>query len=118
MCYPGQIEVRMPGAGRPRWAALYGATLPQLVALAAVEVSAPSNPLRAILRWTLALGTFVGMGLWVRSSRAAFDLENWCACAPEKITVRVIESRRPAYTPPHDDPLPSWVEEPAEPALR
>lgn len=118
MCYPGETDVRMPGAGRPRWASLYGATLPQLLALAAVEASTPSPPLRAILRWTLALGTFVGMGLWVRSNRAAFDLENWCACAPQKVTVRVIESHRPAYTPTHEDPRPSWVEEPAEPALR
>ena len=118
MCYPGESEVRMSGAGRPRWASLYGATLPQLLALAAVEASTPSPPLRAILRWTLAVGTFVGMGWWVRSNRAAFDLENWCACAPEKITVRVIESRRPGYIAPDDDLPPSWVEEPAEPALR
>jgi len=118
MCYPGETEVRMPGAGRPRWASLYGATLPQLLALAAVEASAPSHPLRTILRWTLALGTFLGIGLWVRSNRAAFDLENWCACAPQKITVRVIESRRSVYPVRDDDLPPSWVEEPAEPALR
>ena len=118
MCYPGETQIRTPGAGRPRWASLYGATLPQLLALLAVEASTPSHPLRAMLRWTLALGTFVGMGWWVRSNRAAFDLENWCACAPQKITVRVIESHRPVYAPPHDDVVPSRVEEPAEPALR
>jgi hypothetical protein len=101
---------------------LYGATVPQLAVLAAVEASAPAAPLRIVLRWALALATFAGMGWWVRSNRAAFDLQNWCDCAPQKMTIRVIESRRPLPVPAPGlaprEPRPAWVEEPAEPALR
>jgi len=119
MCNSREPQVATTtGRARPGWASLYGATLPQLVALAALELSAPPHPLRTVLRWGLALGTFVAMGLWVSSNRAAFDLEDWCACAPQKITMRVIESRRPAPAPPRYEPWPSPVEEPAEPALR
>ena len=119
MCNSGESRTPTAAEGnRLRWTSLYGATVPQLVALAAVELSAPPHPLRAVLRWSLALGAFVGMGLWVNSNRAAFDLEDWCACAPEKMTVRVVESRRPVEIPPTYEPRPSWIEDPAEPALR
>ena len=102
----------------PRWALLYAATLPQLAALAAVEASAPSPPVRVMLRWGLALATFIGMGLWVRANRAAFDLQQWCDCAPQTITIRVIESHRPALAPGRVGRVPSWDEEPAETLLR
>ena len=42
-----------------------------------------------------ALAVFVAMALWIRGNRAAFDYADWCECAAEKITVRVIPSRRP-----------------------
>ena len=87
-------------AGRFRWGALYGGALLPLAVLAVVEVAAPPGPLRTVLRCVLALGTFAAMALWVRSSRAAFDLESWCACAPGTIRVRVIESRRPLHPAP------------------
>ena len=80
---------------RPRWGALYGATVPPLVALAVVEVAAPPNVARTALRLLLGLGAFAGMALWVRSSRAAFDLADWCDCAGRTLTVRVIHSRPP-----------------------
>jgi hypothetical protein len=101
---------------------LYGATIPQLAALAALEATAPAAPIRIALRWALALATFAGMGWWVRANRAAFDLENWCDCAPQKMTIRVIESRRPLPVPSLEpgvfEPEPGWAEAPAEPALR
>jgi hypothetical protein len=98
---------------RPRWGVLYGATLSSLAVLAVVEVAAPPQPLLTMLRCGLALVTFVTMGTWVWSSRAALDLHDWCPCAPAKISMRVIESRRPAATPlPVTlDPLPAWSEE-------
>ena len=119
MCRSGESRTAPTAGGcRLRWTCLYGVTVGQLVALAAVEMSAPPHPLRVVLRWSLALGTFVGMGLWVNSNRAAFDLEHWCACAPDTITVRIVESRRPVEIPPTYEPPPSSIEEPAEPALR
>src|SRR5207245_6900455 len=43
----------------------------------------------------IALAAFVAMALWIRGNRAAFDYADWCECAAEKITVRVIPSQRP-----------------------
>jgi hypothetical protein len=81
---------------RPRWGLLYGATLPQLAVLLGAEAAGLSNAARMIVRWVLVLSVFVGMALWIRSNRPAFDLQQWCECAPATITVRVIESRQPA----------------------
>ena len=102
---------------RPGWGALYGATLPQLTALAVAEMSSPPHPLRTVLRFLLGLGTFVGMAVWLRANRAAIDLQDWCDCAGRQMTVRVIESRRPA---PASAPAVSGavVEEELEPAQR
>jgi hypothetical protein len=116
MCLPSESAVSAARPGGPRWRVLYGVTLPQLAALAAVEASSPPVPVRTLLRWLLALGTFVAMALWVRANRAAFDSEDWCACAPQTITMHVIESRRPVARPPVE-PIGLPVEEPAEPAL-
>jgi hypothetical protein len=84
-------------AGQPRWIGLYAVTLPQLVALALVEIAGPPG-VRSVARCLFALGTFVGIGWWVHASRGALDLQQWCECAPATITVRLIESRRPALS--------------------
>jgi len=99
MCQPGHASATPAAVVRPRWSLLYGTTLPQIIALAAVEVTAPPHPARLLLRWGLALGSFLGIGLWLRANRAAFDLQDWCACAGETVTVRIIPSRRPARHP-------------------
>jgi hypothetical protein len=103
MCHPGHSATPSADIVRPRWNLLYGVTLPQIVALAAIEATAPPIPARALLRWVLALGIFVSMGLWARANRAAFDLQEWCACAGETMTVRVIHSGRGASEPPAED---------------
>jgi len=84
---------------RPRWGALYGPTLPSLAALAVVEMAAPPNAVRTILRFALAVGMVGGMAWWVHSNRAAVDLQDWCDCAGRTMTIRVIESHRPAPDP-------------------
>src|SRR2546428_4171262 len=103
MCHPSESAATTRRAVGPRWIVLYGVTLPQLVALAAVEASTPAPPVRALLRWTLALGTFVAMALWVRANRAAFDQEDWCDCAGRSMTVRGIASRRPLAPRPSEE---------------
>lgn len=85
---------------RPRWGVLYALTIPQLTALAAVEVTQASHPLRAAVRCAVAIGVFIAMGAWMHVSRAAFDLQNWCDCAGERMTVRVIESQHPLPAEP------------------
>lgn len=80
---------------RPRWGLLYGTALPQLAALGALEVVQSPHAVRIALRYLLALGIFATMSVWLRANRPAFDLQDWCGCAPERMTIRVIESRRP-----------------------
>ncbi len=114
-------ETAVSSIPRPRWGLLYGATFPQLAALAVVEAASPPNAVRTALRCVLALGAFAGMAAWVRSNRAAFDLQDWCDCAGQKVTVRVIESRRaapPALPPDPERPAPDWAEEEYEVACR
>src|SRR5262245_63088241 len=101
MCDPS----RPPGPVlvRPRWSVLYGVALSPLAALAVVEVTAPPNAIRLLLRGVCALIAFAGMAAWVRANRTALDMLNWCACAGETVTVRVIESRRPRGTEPSEE---------------
>jgi hypothetical protein len=108
MCETATVA-RQAGS-HPRWAALYAVTLPGLTALAVVEIVSVPDILRAVGRCILVLATFVGMAWWLRGSRAAFDLEEWCECAPRTITVRVIESHRPEPVPRLEPPVPVTAE--------
>jgi hypothetical protein len=99
---------------------LYGAAFSPLAALAVVEISAPPNAIRTLLRFVCAAGAFGGMAVWVRASRTALDMLNWCACAGATVTMRVIESRRPSPLTELDTPVhaPAWTEEERELAVR
>jgi hypothetical protein len=70
-----------------------------LAVLAVTEAAGPSTAVRTLARCALALSAFVAMAWWVRVNRAALDLEQWCDCAGRTITVRAIESHRPAALP-------------------
>src|SRR5690242_18182203 len=110
MCQPGLSRTRRSAAtGRPRWGVLYGVVVPQLAVLALTEIGGPPSGLRLAVRYVVALGTFVAMAVWVHSSRAAFDLQNWCECAGATMTVRVVHSRQslpvPAVPSPRRPPL-------------
>ena len=87
MCDTTPRVAHGPAVLRPRWEVLYAVTLPQLAALAALDAWP--------LRYLVALGVFAAMAVWVHANRAALDLQGWCECAPERMTVRVIDSRRP-----------------------
>ena len=94
MCDP-RFQAPRP-AGQPRWALLYGVTLPPLLALTVVEAAVAPHAARTTLRYLLTLTTIVGIAAWLRHSRPALDLAQWCACASSTVTVRVIESRPPS----------------------
>ena len=95
---------------RPRWAILYALTLPELTVLAVVEATNPAGAIRVAARVMLALAAFVGMAWWLHGNRAAFDLQEWCECAPRTITVRVIESHRPEPSPRIDPAVPDTAD--------
>jgi hypothetical protein len=37
----------------------------------------------------------LGIAFWIRVNRVALDQQDWCECAADTLTVRVIPSRRP-----------------------
>src|SRR5712692_9870636 len=104
MCNGTRAWRDAPTVPRVRWSRLYGILAVMATALTSVEFSGPAGLARTALRGGIALAAFAGMALWVRANRAAFDYADWCECAGEKITVRVIPSRRPEpELPPLDD---------------
>jgi len=113
MCDTTSQGARGSAVARPSWGVLYGTALPQLAALGAVEVVQSPHAVRIALRCLLAFGVFATMSVWLRANRPAFDLQNWCECAGDRMTIRVIESRRPQ---PAASPLdrPAVVPAPAE----
>jgi hypothetical protein len=113
MCDTTHRGMHGSDVARPRWGLLYGTALPQLAALGALEVVQSPHAVRIALRCLLAFGVFAAMSILLRANRPAFDLQNWCECAGERMTIRVIESRRPQ---PAASPLdrPALVPAPAE----
>ena len=106
---------------RPHWGLLYMTAIPQLAALGAVEAIQSSQATRVALRCLLALGMFATMLVWLRANRPAIDLQDWCDCAGERMTIRVIESHRPSAVPSRPQPAPLApvpTEEEYEPAAR
>jgi hypothetical protein len=109
-----------PTIARPRWGVLYGAAFSPLAALAVVEVASPPNAVRTLLRCVLAMVAFAGMAVWVRGSRTALDMLDWCACAGATVSVRAVQSERSRPLVGLDAPgfSPAWTEEERELALR
>ena len=109
-----------PALRRPRWALLYGAAFSPLAVLAVVEVTTPPNAVRTLLRFVFAIGAFAGMAIWVRASRTALDMLDWCECAGATVSVRVIGSQRsrPWTEPDAPGSSPAWADEERELALR
>jgi hypothetical protein len=106
MCHTS-IAARASAISRPRWGALYATVLPQVAALGVVEALHSPAALRVALRCALALGLFATMAVWQRANRLAFDLQNWCDCAGQRMTIRVIESQRLA--PPAQPLEPDFI---------
>src|SRR5215470_9151554 len=103
MCDESRVRTDAPRVPRVQWSHLYGVLVVMAGALASVEFAGPASVARAVLRGGIALAAFATMALWLRANRAAFDYADWCECAAEKITVRVIPSCRPELDLP---PLP------------
>ena len=104
MCNETRAWADAQRARRVRWSRLYGILAVMASALTSVELFGQAGLARMALRGGIALAAFAGMALWLRANRAGFDYADWCECAAEKITVRVIPSRRPEpERPPLDD---------------
>jgi hypothetical protein len=67
----------------------------------------PAGVARTALRWVVVIGGSVAIALWVRLNRVPLDAEDWCACAHERMTVRIIRSTMPVEHEPLSATLPS-----------
>src|SRR5712691_3751765 len=95
MCAPGSVSKRdSPAMARPRWTALYGIATSSVAALALTEIAADAF-VRPALESVVGAAALVAIALWLRGNRAALDQQDWCECAADTLTVRVIPSRRP-----------------------
>ena len=65
-----------------------------MAALAVTEIVAAAV-VRPALESVVGAAAFVAIAVWLRRNRAALDQQEWCECAAETLTVRVIPSRRP-----------------------
>ena len=79
---------------RPRWLLLYGIVFLGLAALAIPDVAA-AEVVRPALDGVVGGAVLVAIAFWIRGNRAALDQQDWCECAADTVTVRVIPSHRP-----------------------
>ncbi len=94
MCHAAARPRRAFETPQPRWSILYSLAFFMLGAVVTVEIAPLPAAWQTGLGCGLGFGGFAAMAGWVRRNRAALDQQDWCACAAEKITVRVIPSRR------------------------
>jgi hypothetical protein len=101
---------------RPRWSWLYALVALPLAGLTPAEIVLPEGPLQTAAGGALVLGVFTAMAVWVRLNRCAIEQMASCDCAWDRVTVRVISSRRPEPprtvlpAEPHDDELAAAVD--------
>src|SRR5437763_1240579 len=89
---------------RPRWGVLYGVVFLGLAGLAIGDVASPEIA-RLPLDGALAGAALGAISLWVRGNRVALGQQDWCECAADTVTVRVVASRRAeAYAPRFPEP--------------
>jgi hypothetical protein len=101
---------------RPRWSSLYLLAGLMLSVLLAAQAFVAAGTERTALQSGLVLAGFSAMAQWARRNRAELDHLDWCNCASERVTIRVIASRREAPAFAQSDDEPSWVDpEPVEP---
>ena len=99
MCDDRRDSTRDQVLPRPRWTALYGIVVSGSVSAVAVEVLSPVGAARTALRLAVVVGSSVAIALWVRLNRVSLDAQDWCVCAPEKMTVRVVRASPPYNAP-------------------
>ncbi len=122
MCDPTAGTRRDTTAGRTpaplRWRGLYVVLAIAFLAAALLRFTLPPSSVRAGAIGTVAGMTVLAVFRWLAAHRSALDLAEWCDCASQTVTVRVIRSSaatRPARRP--SPPRPARVPEPTGVAL-
>ena len=78
---------------RPRWSCIVAILPLSITILTLIEVTVASSPLRTATEAVTVVATFGALGIWVRVNRAALCQLERCACASQRLTLRVIRSR-------------------------
>jgi hypothetical protein len=110
MCDVNYPADRSSTRQRPRWSALYLLAGLLLGLLLALQAFVAASTERTALQSGLVLLGFAAMVQWARRNRAALDHLDWCDCASERVTIRVIASRRGAPALARDNRDLPWVD--------
>ncbi len=84
---------------RPKWRLLYALLVVALTLFAVVEVVSPAGAWRTLIQCLAVVVSFGLVAVWARSNRGALAQVNSCACAEERVTVRVFHSNPVAPQP-------------------
>lgn len=78
----------------PAWGRLYLILLATGATGLGVDAITAAGTTHHLLEALVVVAGFGAMFLWVRTNRLALSLAESCDCAPERLTIRVVESRR------------------------
>lgn len=98
----------------PRWGRLYVIVGTGAAAMELANITLTSSPVRSAVLVAIVVSTGVVMTRWVAASRVELDLAQWCECARDSMTVRVIARPAPLKTSHREVPPPA-LETPAGP---
>src|SRR5262245_49227641 len=116
MCGVSERPGKPRALEQPGWAGLYALAGLMLAALTvAGMLIAPGAELTA-LQCGIVVAGFGAMVGWTRRNRAALDRLDWCDCAGERVTMRVIPSHRPRRARAVAADVGELVEEPLDAA--
>jgi hypothetical protein len=76
-------------------------------AMELANVALASSPVRSAVLVAIVVSTGVVMTRWVAANRVELDLAQWCECARDSMTVRVIARPAPPGTSHREAPAPA-----------
>lgn len=76
-----------------RWRGLYAVLAIAFLAAALLRLTLPPSSVRTGAIGMVAGTTVLAVFRWLAAHRSALDLAEWCDCASQTVTVRVITSR-------------------------
>jgi hypothetical protein len=95
------------GSTLPRWGRLYVIVGVGAAALELANIALASSPVRSAVLVAIVVSTGVVMTRWVAANRVELDLAQWCECARDSMTVRVIARPAPPRASHREAPSPA-----------
>lgn len=83
----------------PRWGRLYAIVAVAATAVGVAHVALAPSAFRSATLLAIVISMGVAMRRWVTTNRVELDLAQWCDCARETVTVRVVAGPAPLSSP-------------------